>query len=254
MESASSSVSHEYRRIYCTGCGHSFDVPLSCHNRFCDVCTGPRRRRVRSRLQSIVSFVQSLPGYKIRFLTLTIPVNADLGSSAATLVRSFRKLRNRKFWRSRVKGGCYVLEVKGVPGLWHIHLHGLIDSRFLDVYRLSKEWNKCSPGKIVYVKNVPLSAIIHYVTKYICKSDLPLAAQLEASRSLKGTRLFQPFGSWEALAVTSDQPLWPCPKCSGSTFLPSSLLNRCFTDPYAKHIECVDSLRYRKAPAPSLDN
>lgn len=254
MESDILSDIHVYRRIYCTGCGYSFDVPLSCHNRFCEVCSAPRRRRVRSRLISIVSHVQSLPGYKIRFLTLTIPVQSDLSAAAKILISGFRKLRQRRFWKSRVKGGCYVLEVKGTLGRWHLHLHSLIDSRFLDVYRLSIEWNKCTPGKIVYVKNVPLAAVIHYVTKYICKSNLPLDDQLAASLALRGTRLFQPFGTWEAFSVPSDQFLWCCPKCDHSTFLPASILDRAFTDPYAKYVERIDSLRRRKQPIPSYEN
>lgn len=246
--------SHQWRRIFCTSCGHSFDVPLSCKNRFCDTCTGPRRRRVRSRLIGICSAVTSQPGYRIRFLTLTIPVNDDLRGSAVRLIRSFRRLRQRKFWKSKVTGGCYVLEVKGSQGKWHLHLHGLVDSRFLDVYRLSSEWAKVSPGKIVFVKNVPIRAVICYVTKYITKSVLPYDTQIEASKALSGTRLFQPFGTWEAFATAVDRFIWTCPHCNRSTFLPASLLDRAFTDDYAKYIERAESLHYHRPPVTTYDN
>lgn len=204
---------HEYRNFACRGCGHIITVPVYCGNRFCNVCNAHRRRRIRAKLEAIVRQVKPIPSYSFKFLTLTIPNTDDLRSSAQQLIKSFRRLRQRHFFRSRCWGGAHVIEVTGTPGNWHVHLHAIIYARFLNVRRLSREWQKVSPGKIVYIQRIPPSGVIRYVTKYITKTAVPEQFQLEASSALKGFRLFQPFGKFHDIAITVPKIKYTCPKC-----------------------------------------
>lgn len=210
---------HQWTRIFCSSCGSYFDVPLSCRNRFCSICNSGRRRRIRQKLTHIVSSVESVKGYSLKFLTLTIPNTPNLYAQQKELVRSFRRLRQRRFWYDKCDGGAYVLEVAGRPGNWNLHLHAVIHSKYIPVRRLSKEWSKCSPGKIVYIKRVPLSKLISYVTKYITKSDLELDSQVKASQALSGTRLFQPFGLWQGYCGSAPTIRYECPSCGCTNFI-----------------------------------
>jgi len=214
---------HEYRRFCCCGCGHSFDAPVYCGNRFCAICNSGRRRRIRSKLQYIVQYAAVPKGYRWRFVTLTIPRQPDLYVGAKTLISAFRKLRSRKFWQSKVAGGAYVLEVIGTPGNWFAHLHVLVLSSYIPQKQLASNWAKCSPGRIVHIKFIPPSAIINYVVKYVTKTDLDPAHQLAASHALKGFRLFQPFGCLHVIAQACPKVLYTCKSCGYDHFIPQSL-------------------------------
>lgn len=211
---------HQYRTIACTGCGHTITVPVSCGNRFCPTCSGPRRRRVQAKLKALCQLSHPSPGYRLRFLTLTTPNVSNLGTGADHLVTSFRRLRSSNFWRTRVTGGAYVMEVTGTAGRWHLHLHAIIESRYLPVYRLSKVWQRCSGGRIVYVKNVPVREMINYVTKYVTKSILPHDQQLIASKQLRNRRVFCPFGTWHNISLTIPKIDYCCPICGNTVWLP----------------------------------
>lgn len=211
-------VRHLYRMFTCAGCGHSFEAPVYCGNRFCAVCSGPRRRRMQAKLKSIVRQVKPAFGYKVRFLTLTIPNTKEASDGYRILVASFRKLRNRQWWRNRVAGGAYVIEITGKPGRWHVHLHAMLECRYLPGRMLSKLWRKVSPGKIVHIKNVPADAATNYLTKYMAKSEVVPDFQVQLSKDLKGFRLFQPFGSWHSLALLVKKVNYECGNCGYTGF------------------------------------
>lgn len=219
-------IQHTYSRFFCSSCGKHYDVPVYCGNRFCLHCSTARRARIRRKIIHIVANLPSIPSFKVRFLTLTIPNQVDLAVGARVLISSFRKLRQRQWWFNKVLGGCYVIEVTGRPGLWHVHLHAIIQSRFLPVRELSKQWRKCSPGMIVHIKNVPIRAVVSYVTKYVTKSQLDLCDQTTASTALKSFRMFQPFGSWHSIALTAPKYQYECPNCGNAVLIHSSSIDK----------------------------
>lgn len=218
--STSSSIPdlHTYRHYTCPKCGYSFDAPVYCGNRFCTTCGVHRLLRVRRKLRHIAASVKPELGYKVRHLTLTIPNCNEVSDGAKLLVESFRRLRQRRFWQNRVNGGAWVIEVTGSPHRWHVHLHAMLECRYIPVRLLSKHWQRVSPGKIVYLKNLPPSAIINYLTKYLSKSELPADYQREASDGLRGVRLFQPFGTWHGLAASVPKLKYSCPDCGYAAF------------------------------------
>jgi hypothetical protein len=141
------------------------------------------------------------------------------------LIDSFRKLRQRKYWKNAVDGGAYVVEItKGWKG-WHVHIHALIVSYYIPSNVLSDLWYQCSPGFIVKIKLVKHNHCAGYLTKYLSKGAVPMEEQEVASASLKGSRLFQPFGSWQGIYNSLPKPKPVCPVCGKRDFHIMELLH-----------------------------
>lgn len=209
---------HTYRSIQCGSCDNVFHVPLSCGDRFCSVCTGPRRRKVRAKLNAIVDSLNVRKRYGIKHITLTIPNQEDIRHGFIQITKSFRRLRQRAFWNWKVDGGAWVVEVTGSPGRWHVHLHVVCEARYIRHSLLKRHWSVVSPGTIVYIQAIPAKDIVHYLTKYVSKSETDPAHRIQVSSALKGSRLFQPFGSWQSIALSVPKIDYCCPECGCTHF------------------------------------
>jgi len=217
---------HDYKTFACGRCGDTFHAPLSCGDRFCTVCTGPRRRKVRSKLNAIVESLKFRKRYGIKFLTLTIPNQEDPREAFKQIQKSFRRLRQRSFWKWKVDGGAWVVEITGRPGRWHVHIHAVCEAKFIRHSLLKRHWSEVSTGSVVYIQAIPVSAVIGYLTKYVSKSEVGSEYRIQVSNALKGCRLFQPFGSWQALALTVGKVAYECPSCGYAHFkmIPTNVL------------------------------
>lgn len=215
---------HTFRTICCGNCGHEFQVPIYCGDRFCRVCSIPRRMRVRRRLEFLVTHTKKEPGYGLKFLTLTIPSQPDLSGMLEHLVRSFRKLRQRAGWKRRVLGGAFVIECSRSISGWHCHIHALTYSKYISFEYLLKLWLSCSGGRGVFIKQIPSREAINYLTKYLSKPVVPTNYYEEVSTSLKHYRLFQPFGCWMSLLKDFHESKPGCPECGSHTFFPLDLI------------------------------
>lgn len=211
---------HKFQTFVCMGCGSTITIPISCGNRFCSVCGGHRRRIIRDRVDHLMNSVSLSKGNTFKFLTLTIPNMDDAKDQLLVLQKSFRRLRQRVWWKGVVHGGCSFYEVKkGKDNRYHIHLHCIIESSFVDLKALTEHWKQVSPGQILDIRMISKPAVIHYVTKYTTKSDLSLSDQLHASSVLKGSRLFQPFGSWHSISKQYEAKKCECKECQTSHWL-----------------------------------
>ena len=155
-----------------------------------------------------------VPAHGISFLTLTLADN-DVGLSELIdkLLSSFRKLRQWRFWKSRVVGGVAFLEIKwnDAKQRWHPHLHAIMDSAYIEHQMLSDRWLKITETSfIIHIKR-PKNAetVIRYVTKYGSKaldhSFVNDDARLdEAIAALKGRHLCTAFGDWRGWCLTDD--------------------------------------------------
>ena len=217
-------AAHSYRFIYCTSCSYRHVVPVYCSNRFCPTCSGSRSRKIRDRLKDFLTSYSPANGYSVKFLTLTIPPASTPGESARTLVKSFRALRRQRYWRDNVAGGVFVIEASRRPGNFHIHLHIVLDSRYLDFRTLLECWKRVSPGQGVFITRIPIGAVVNYLTKYITKSSIPPADQVYLSDELKDFRLVQLFGSWHGHLPPARSNLFPCPNCGQSCWFPDYLV------------------------------
>lgn len=214
---------HDYRSIVCTHCGHVIKVPVYCGDRFCHVCSRPRLNRVRNRINWLVKNTERKYNYGFSHLTLTIPSQPFLPGMLRLLSRSFRKLRQRKLWRSRVDGGAFVFEVTVSEAGFHAHIHAILFSRYIDFNDLLPMWLKCSGGRGVFIKRIPVGQIAQYLSKYISKPSGTFETDRSVSEALSGTRLFNVFGSWHSLNKLYTPAPSPCSNCGKSSWMPSDI-------------------------------
>jgi len=137
----------------------------------------------------------------------------------AEIVKSFRKLRQTKSWKFHVKGGAFVLEIKGEANDWHVHIHAIIEAKYYEWATIRNLWKKLSSGQGVYIQNIPKHKIVHYLTKYISKTETSEECRKDINDALRGTRLFQPFGSWFAINKLYKKPANVCSECNGKCFM-----------------------------------
>lgn len=216
---------HDYRTFLCGRCGFAIVVPVGCGNRFCAVCRRRHRLRSRRRLEFMISCQHRIPTYGVKFLTLTIPNTHDLPGTVRFIIRAFRKFRNRRDFKRHVHGGAYVIEITESNGSWHVHIHALIYAKFWPINEISRIWESCSGGRIVWIKAVTGDAKATYLTKYVSKSSLSLEHQMYASLCLKSFRLLNPFGGWHAISRMFINPISLCPQCGGSCWVPDYLMH-----------------------------
>lgn len=178
----------------------------TCHDRFCLPCGRERSRVIAG---NVKLRVQRKPA---RFLTLTLKSDTEsLAYLLAKLSRDFAALRRTKLWRKRVTGGVAFLEVKWKANTdrWHVHLHALLQGRYVPQRELSKLWLKVTgTSEIIDIRIVEDEAhCTHYICKYASKPldrtvvVVPLRLD-EAILALKGKRLCMTFGTWRGYKLT----------------------------------------------------
>lgn len=178
----------------------------TCHHRFCLPCAQERSRRLAHNV------LDHLAGKPARFLTLTIRSTTEpLSELLDKLSACYGRLRSRKFWKTHVTGGVSFIEVKWNDGLqrWNVHLHAIIQGRYMSVGVLSQLWKKItSDSLIVDIRAIKDERMIaRYVTKYASKpldhSVLHHPPKLdEAIVALKGRRLATTIGNWRGVLLT----------------------------------------------------
>lgn len=180
-----------------------------CRDRLCQPCQVARRARLVEAICCRVADAHQ----SIRFMTFTTKHNSSpLSDQIDRLYASFRTLRRRPFWKQWAVGGALFLEVKvGRDGLYHPHLHVLVEGHWMDQKSLCAEWYAVTGDSfIVDVRSCPdARSRAGYVTKYATKpadsSILNVPAKLdEFLVAIKGRRLYQPFGTWTALLKDVD--------------------------------------------------
>jgi hypothetical protein len=210
---------HLFNRYICTSCGEILTVPVFCGDRFCQVCSVIRRSRVRQRLTWLIDNIPTVAGNRYFHLTLTIASKSDLPAMVKKLQLSFRRLRQRQFWKNHVDGGAFVIEITGRPGSWHAHIHAVVSSRWMNWTTLRDLWKKVSSGIGCYLTLIPKSKAVYYLTKYLSKPDMPDIVANQISEGLAGVRLFAPFGSWHATNKSYIKPKCGCRQCGGSHWM-----------------------------------
>lgn len=204
---------HNYVSLFCGHCGHVIHVPQYCGNRFCPVCGQSRSRRLLRRVGSVTKQIQPRNPYSFKFLTLTVPREKDLKGTIDALLKSFRRFRQRAYWKKNVRGGAYFIEFKHTANGWNPHLHVVLESRYMPVKAIRNHWEAVSPGKIVDIRRIPIGAAVRYAAKYCTKLDLPPALQQQASDALKNRRLFTFFGQWSKVQPATDADKITCTDC-----------------------------------------
>lgn len=181
-----------------------------CHNRWCRVCSAKRGHVIQRNLAALIAHKE------IRLLTLTVQsTNQTLSDCLLKLYRGFRRLRASAIWKERVDGGIFVTEIKWSErsGVWHPHLHCIIEGRFLPHADIKRNWLRATgDSSIVDIRPIRDKAgAAGYVTKYLSKpcdasvSDDP-ERFAEAVTALKGRRLCGAYGGWKSAKLTENKP------------------------------------------------
>lgn len=185
-----------------------------CHDRLCSPCGAERSRVIAANV------IEKLAGQDARFITLTLRGRSEpLRDTITRLYKSFARLRSRKLWKRAVTGGVAFLEIKRSAdcNFWHVHLHALVQGKFLEKRKLSGTWHTITGDSyvvdIAFVRDQANAA--RYVAKYASKPIDPTAtrdheALIEVIHALKGRRLCLTFGSWRGYVLTElpDQEPW----------------------------------------------
>jgi Replication protein len=180
-----------------------------CRDRCCVPCGAEKSARI------VENLVQHMEAKDMRFVTLTLRhSHTPLHEQIDRLYRCFATLRKRAWWTENVKGGAAFLEVKlsERTGLWHVHLHLLVEGDFLLQRKLSTEWLAVTgDSSIVDVRKVAdFAHVSRYVVKYVTK---PLDASCfadtekldEAVTGLKGRRLCLTWGRWRGFRLLKSE-------------------------------------------------
>lgn len=180
----------------CKGCTKVRKFLNRCDRFYCPEC---QPRLSRERKESIEWWTKSIPQPK--HVVLTIRNTDTLERSHVKEIKSaFSRLRRTRFCHNW-NGGFYSVECTNEGRGWHLHIHALVDARYIDCRELAIQWEKATRGQgnIVKVKDCRNKSYLQEVTKYAVKgSDLAKWSPLDILKfinAFEGTRQFGVFGS-----------------------------------------------------------
>lgn len=215
--------------LWCTSCSHKHEASVKCNRKWCPSCA-PKRANERAAKMRLAFRLMKWPLH----LTLTVP-NEERGTIRPTalkeLMGAFRKLRTRKLWKEKVRGGVVSCEVTDTGNGLHPHLHALVDCRWLamgvpephwsdDVEtirtkcrcaaeELTKAWADCCGDdrvRSVKIRRVNIGAV-EEVLKYALKSEDALNCEGRIGpilRALDSIRTVATFGAMHGLKIPDD--------------------------------------------------
>lgn len=180
----------------CTGCRKHSVFYNRCEVMWCPICAA---RLSRERKEAVEWWTKQIAQPKHVVLTVR---NSETFTKdyVQSFKKAFSRLRRKKFARNWL-GGFYSLEVTNESRGWHLHLHALIDARWIDSGQLSIEWGKCvgQDFGIVKVIDARNRDYLKEVTKYAVKGNELAswsAPDIEAFiTAFDGCRTFGVFGS-----------------------------------------------------------
>jgi len=113
---------------------------------------------------------------------------------------SFNKLRRHKLMKS-VVGGAYCIEVIPNENYWHIHLHAILDCKFLPYQRIFSEWRALFDVRHIEVdiRQADSREARSYIAKEVGKNmaiSLDPEYIVEWYHAIKGSRLWTSFGTF----------------------------------------------------------
>lgn len=177
--------------VRCENCGASHPATKQCHLRWCPQCAW---RITAERCARVSAWAQTCNQPKHVVLTGR---NTD-APLPRVYSRAFSKLRRQKPFRwSR---GCRTIETTNEGRGWHVHIHALVDTRWVDAGELAVRWGRLvgQDFAIVKVKDARLETYLAELVKYACKpAQLASWTPTEAVtfiRACEGVRLFSTWG------------------------------------------------------------
>jgi len=179
----------------CLSCGKVAIYSNRCEHFFCPLC---QPRLANDRAQVVTWWISQV--HQPKHVVLTVRNTDELSKKqVVSFKKAFSRLRRTKLARSW-SSGFYCLEVTNESRGWHLHLHALIDARWIDARELAVAWAKMvgQDCAIVKVKDARQADFAKEVAKYIVKGNQlaswtgeQIAAFVDA---FDGVRTFETFG------------------------------------------------------------
>ena len=186
----------EFTVAVCQDCHSVARFPNRCDCFFCAEC---QPRLAHNRANAVAWWTARVPQPK--HVVLTMRNTADLTKGHVTELKKYlTRLRRRKFCENW-NGGYYSLEVTNEGRGWHLHIHLLVDARWIDAGQLAQEWASITGGSghIVKVKDCRGSDYLREIVKYCVKGNQLAAWTPEEIvtfiDAFTGVRTFGVFGS-----------------------------------------------------------
>lgn len=207
--------SHQTISLYCANCGEKRVVTLRCGRRSCPICRKSLHFRLLREYLTIARRVQHP-----KLLTLTRVTRKALTRQEVSAIRSaFQRLLHRQYFRERIHGGLYVIEIKSGGTGWNLHLHALIEASYLDQRIISNNWQQITGDSYVVDIRQAYSARtgLRYILKYMLKPPVLNGQESIYDQVLKGTRLVQPFGLF--YHSEKEKLVLACPRCGRTDWM-----------------------------------
>lgn len=152
----------------CTGCAKVRTFWNRCDNFYCPAC---QPHLARERFESLEWWTKTIEQPK--HVVLTVRNTARLTFKYVKWFKDcFKRLRRRKF-ASNWLGGLWSMECTRGHDNFHLHMHALIDARWIDQMELSAQWAELvgQDYAIVKVKDARGIEYLREVTKYAVKGS-----------------------------------------------------------------------------------
>ncbi|MBA7546607.1 hypothetical protein ES705_38999 [subsurface metagenome] len=215
-------VSHcgeDFKVGKCNDCGAMPAFPVTCDHRLCPDCSA---RRASLLVNGHSDILRRL--HYPKMLTLTFLSVKHIDKAYIKWARGcFTKLRHRKVFKP-VWGGIYSFEATySLRYGWHLHIHSLLGSGYIEQACLAKEWQKITGACVVDIRAVRGADkwdAIKEVVKYPCKVatfiDKPELVG-EFLTAAKGVSLAYGFGAlYRVRSRERGGDGLRCPVCGGS--------------------------------------
>lgn len=208
----------DFRVGKCCDCGAAPAFPITCDHRLCPDCAARRGAILISEHEVLLKQLR----YP-KMMTLTFLSVDHLSKAYIKWARNcFTRLRRRKVMAG-CWGGIYSFEATHSFFGWHLHIHSIIGSRYIDQAKLSDEWQKISGAMVVDIRAVKGKEkweAIKEVVKYPCKASTFLASPALVSEFLvatEGVNLAYGFGAMYRVKTRRHAEVkMKCPVCGGS--------------------------------------
>lgn len=185
-----------YTFVVCGDCGQVRKFPNRCDLFFCPECAHALAAHTARQVDWWTNLVT-----QPKHVVLTIKNIHDLSPGHVDELREmFTRLRRRKFCNNWI-GGFYRIQCTNDGNGWHLHIHALVEAKWIDAVELKQQWLSVTNGLgyIVKVRDCRQSDYLREVTRYVAKG-CELAAWQPAEiaafvRAFTGRRTFGVFGS-----------------------------------------------------------
>jgi len=182
----------------------------ACRLRWCPLCIRTKKMIIVQETRKWLSGVK-----RPKFLTFTLKhKDIPLREIIAELYKYFRSIRRAKWFKKNVRGGIWFFQItkSKKDGLWHPHIHCLVDSNFLPKAELSELWELITgDSKIVDIRQVKDNKkTAEYVARYAatpCRlSNFNVDDAIEIVKTLHGKRLCGTWGTGRTMSFKITKP------------------------------------------------